>query len=153
MLASEKGGSQLPRKKTEDIVTTMVHENYWIKGHNCATTTLIVLSKLFNIPLEQQVLYSSRGMHGAGCFRAQCGLVEGTLMFFGILGTEKELGDPTIAGLCYKYAEEFTKKFGSLSCRDLRPEGFNDDDPPHLCEKLSVESILFSEQFITENLI
>lgn len=143
----------MPRKRTEDIVTTMVHENYWINGYNCATTTLIVLSELFNIPLEQQVLYASRGMYGAGGFRAQCGLVEGTLMFLGILGTEKGLDDTAIAGICYKYADEFTKEFGSLLCRDLRPEGFNDDDPPHLCEKLTIQSILFSERFITQNLL
>ena len=141
------------QKKTKDIVTTMVRENYWINDYNCATTTLIVLSELFNTPLEQQVLYASRGMYGAGGFRAQCGLVEGTLMFLGILGTEKELDNPAIAGLCYKYAEEFTKEFGSLLCRDLRPEGFNDDDPPHLCENLTVKSILFSKQFIADSLL
>jgi hypothetical protein len=52
----------------------MVHESYRINDYNCATTTLIVLSELFNIPLEQQVLYASRGMYGAGGFLAQCGL-------------------------------------------------------------------------------
>ncbi len=143
----------MPEKKIKNIVTTMVHENYWINDYNCATTTLIVLSELFNTPLEQQVFYASRGMYGAGGFRAQCGLVEGTLMFLGILGTEKGLDDPAIADLCYKYAEEFTKEFGSLLCRDLRPEGFDDDNPPHLCEDLTVKSILFSERFITVNLL
>jgi len=142
----------LPQKKIQDIVSTMVHENYWINEHNCATTTLIVLSELFDIPLNPQVLSASRGMHGAGKYGAQCGLVEGTLMFIGIIASERSLDSQRIETLCYDYACQFVNEFGSLLCRELRPEGFKSENPPHLCEDLTIKSILFSVKFISTNL-
>ncbi len=43
---------------------------------------------------------------------------------------------------------EFTERFHSLKCFDLRPNGFSENDPPHVCEKLTAETIEFSSEFI-----
>lgn len=51
---------------------------------------------------------------------------------------------------CYKYAEAFEKRFGSLRCYDLRPSGFTPDDPPHMCEKLTCDAVEFACQYIEE---
>lgn len=44
------------------------------------------------------------------------------------------------------YLEEQTI-FGSLSCYDLRPNGFSENDPPHVCERLTVNAIEFAREF------
>ena len=40
---------------------------------------------------------------------------------------------------------------GFLRCRELRPDGFNQSDPPHLCENLTAKTICFAWNFIREN--
>jgi hypothetical protein len=47
-------------------------------------------------------------------------------------------------------AEGFEKQFGSLSCRELRPEGFSSDNPPHICEDLSRRAIRFTTRCLAE---
>lgn len=116
------------------------------QGFNCAQTTLMVLSEKFRIKLEPQIISGSTGLNGAGRYRAQCGLVEGMLIFLGIyLATKNE--DPVLKA-CHLFASKFEEKFGSLSCSKLRPNGFNDDDPPHLCEELMVDAIKFDIDFL-----
>ena len=88
------------------------------------------------------------GMHGAGGFRGQCGLVEGALMFLGIYGKKLGKTDAEVVALCYDYGKTFTGTFGSLSCKELRPGGFREDDPPHLCEKLTCDAIGFTYNFL-----
>jgi len=129
-------------------ISERVHELYWNDDVNCARTMLICLCELYDIRLEQQTLNSAIGLHGAGGFRAQCGLVEGALMFIGIHFSDKGKPESDIVSLCYQYADEFTRRFGSLQCRDLRPGGFNPDDPPHLCEGLTCAAIEFAHQFV-----
>ncbi|MEE0734903.1 hypothetical protein [Monoglobus pectinilyticus] len=36
--------------------------------------------------------------------------------------------------ICYDYAEAFTDKSSALSCCQLRPNGFIENIPPHVCE-------------------
>ncbi len=136
----------------EKLIAARVHASYHLDDQNCVTTTLKILAEKCNLPLAGQVLDAAVGMHGAGGYRAQCGLVEGTLMFLGILGREKGLGDKEIIELCYRYAEGFEGKFSSLLCRELRPEGFAPDQPPHLCEGLSCRTVAFSAAFIDEHM-
>ena len=131
-------------------IASRVHELYWKDDINCARTMLICLGELYHIPIEQQTIKAAVGLHGAGGYRAQCGLVEGGLMFisvyFDYLGrTEEE----TVAA-CYSYAEAFDSHFGSLRCYDLRPTGFTSNDPPHMCEKLTCRAIEFAYQYIKE---
>ena len=125
-----------------------VHELYWKHDINCARTMLICLCELFDIDIEKQTLNSAIGLHGAGGFRAQCGLVEGALMFIGIYFSDKEKTEANIASICYKYADEFTQRFGSLKCYDLRPNGFSENDPPHACEEITGVAIEFTKEFI-----
>ena len=125
-------------------IKEQVHRLYWRDDLNCATTTLLVLAERYEIPLAPQVVHAALGMHGAGGFRAQCGLVEGALMFAGILGRTRGEADRASEAFCRGLAEKFQREFGSLLCRDLRPEGFHPDNPPHLCESLTVSAIAFN---------
>lgn len=133
----------------EEYIKNRVHDLYWKDDMNCARTTLICLSELFQIPIEQQTLWSAIGLHGAGKYRAQCGLVEGTLMFIGIYFHTLGKTENEIVSACYNFASEFDKRFGSLRCLELRPTGFSESDPPHKCECLTCEAIGFACQYIS----
>jgi len=110
------------------------------------------LAEKFSVNLHDQVLDAAIGNHGAGGFRAQCGLVEGALLFMGIYGRIRNLADKQIVGWCKQFASDFEKNLGSLQCRELRPEGFSPDNPPHLCEKLTCRTNEFAIAFIVERI-
>ena len=129
-----------------------VHELYWKHDINCARAMLTCLGELYGISIGKQTLNAAIGLHGAGGYRAQCGLVEGALMFIGIYFRDRGRNEDDIASLCYQYADEFTLKFGSLKCYDLRPDGFTENDPPHACEKLTGEAIVFADEFVTKQI-
>ncbi|MDR3543842.1 MAG: C-GCAxxG-C-C family protein [Desulfosporosinus sp.] len=131
-----------------DFINKRVHELYWNDDLNCATTTLITLSEIFHIKLCSQVVNAAIGMHGAGKYGAQCGLVEGSLMFIGIQGREKGLENENIVNKCNDFAKRFEDEFGSLNCRDLRPEGFKPNNPPHLCEERTKKAIMFTQKYL-----
>ena len=128
----------------EEFVQDRVHRYYWHDELDCAGTSLNILSEHFKLSLGAQVLQAAIGMHGAGCFGAQCGLVEGALMFLGIYGSQQGLTEEEIAESCYRFAEKFQQRFGSLLCREIRPEGFSPDNPPHVCASISEEAIIFT---------
>ena len=136
-----------PERPEAALIRRRVHELYWRYDANCATTTLDILSGLHGIELQTQVMQAAVGMHGAGGHRDQCGLVEGGLMLLGILGAARGLDREAIVEICCEYAEAFVGGFGSLLCRELRPEGFSPDNPPHLCEDLTVRAIGFTHDF------
>ena len=69
----------------KEYMKNRVHELYWNDDINCARAAIICLSELFEITIEQQTIWSAVGLHGAGGYRAQCGIVEGTLMFIGMI--------------------------------------------------------------------
>jgi len=125
-----------------------IHELYHDKDYNCARTTLLCLADYFQVEILDQTLKAATGMHGAGRFRAQCGLVEGALMFIGIYGDLKGYSDRKTAKLCYLFAEAFTARFGSLLCRELRPGGFQKTDPPHACEPFTRDTMRFTIEFL-----
>lgn len=133
-----------------DYIKEKVHELYYKYDINCARTTLVCLSELFGIKIEEQTCKAAVGLHGGGGFRGQCGLVEGGLMFIGIYFTYLEFDEKEIVSLCYDYSKSFTEQFGSLRCFDLRPGGFREDDPPHLCEELTCKAIDFTYRFIID---
>lgn len=128
-----------------------VHELYWNKDYNCTRTMLLCLGESFGTVIAPQTFHAAAGMHGAGRFRAQCGLVEGALMFIGIIGADLGRSDTDVESLCYRFAEIFTSRFGSLLCRDLRPGGFRPDDPPHACETLTVRAITLTRDFLKDS--
>ena len=134
----------------KEYMINRVHELYWDEDINCARTTIICLSELFEISLEPQTIWSAVGLHGAGGYRAQCGLVEGALMFIGIYLHMLGKTEDEIVSDCYNFASSFDKTFGSLRCFELRPTGFSESDSPHMCEKLTCNGIEFAYQYILE---
>ena len=134
----------------EALVRERVHSLYYDRDVNCARTTMLCLGELLGFHIEEQPYAAAVGMHGAGGFRAQCGLVEGALMMLGAYFGAKGVADGERADMCRRFAGQFRSRFGSLRCLELRPGGFNEWDPPHLCEELTVESILFVYEFMAE---
>lgn len=132
----------------DEYIKQRVSDSYWREDINCATTMLNILSELHEINLDRQVLNAAIGMHGAGGFGAQCGLVEGSLLLIGIWGKEKDLTTKAIINLCYCFAQEFEEEFGSLLCKQLRPQGFKPDNPPHLCEGLTNQAVKFTAEYL-----
>jgi C_GCAxxG_C_C family probable redox protein len=133
------------------LIDERVHEYYWKHDYNCATTMLLILAEICVIKLQQQTLDAAVAMHGAGRYGAQCGLVEGALMFIGIYGRQKQKTDERIETECYSFADVFEKEFGSLKCKELRPEGFSPDNPPHLCEGLTKRAVRFALDYVISN--
>lgn len=138
-----------------EFVKNRISEYYRNEGLNCVATTLEILSEKFDFEIQQQLLDAASGMNGAGNYGAQCGLVEGMLMFLGARGKVNGLSDEEIKFECFNYAEKFESEFKSLRCSVLRPEGFNPENPPHICEPLTNKAIEFAIDFIkhkqTEN--
>ena len=131
----------------KDIINTRVHEYYWEYDYSCAITSLKILTEIFDVETNPQILSAAFGLN-AGRNRLQCGLVQGTLMFLGIYYKNKNLGPNEIANICHKYINLFQDEFGSIECKELRPQGFSPDNPPHLCEQLTKNAIYFAAQFI-----
>jgi C_GCAxxG_C_C family probable redox protein len=125
-----------------------VAQYYWEEDLNCATTTLKILSERLNIEVSDQVFSAATGMHGAGEYGAQCGLVEGTLMFLGIFAQHNNYPKDLAVTCCYEFARAFETAFTSLQCNVLRPEGFKENNPSHLCESLTCRAVEFSISFI-----
>lgn len=80
-----------------------VHLAYWNKDLNCANTTLECLSSIFETQVDSQLYKAAVGLHGAGGYRAQCGLVEGVLLFIGLY-----------SDICDKTTDEAVALFMSL---------------------------------------
>jgi len=146
MISEEHQESDLTPVK--ERVKEIVHEAYWERDDNCATTSLYALSLLFDVPVTEEVWAAALGLWGAGGHGAQCGLVEGPLMFLGIYGTYFGYTRDTIEDWCRRFAAKFEHEFGSLNCSTLRPEGFTKENPPHICEELSVKAIMMAWKFI-----
>ncbi len=132
-----------------DIVRQKVSQFYWIHDRNCATTALSILSEIFKIDLNAQTVDSALAMHGAGKYGAQCGLVEGTIMFMGIFGRQNQIQDDVTIDACRELAGKFESRFGSLLCKVLRPEGFNTENQLHICEPITCEAIEFAAFYIS----
>lgn len=129
-------------------IARRVHELYWNHDFNCARTMLYCLAEAFDLSIHPQLWQAAAGMHGAGGWRAQCGLVEGALLFMGVHYAQSGVQDRDIAQACRTFAAAFTDRFASLTCRDLRPGGFQKSDPPHMCETLTVDAIDFTAGFL-----
>lgn len=131
-----------------NIINEKVHKYYWEDDINCATTVLKTLANIYKIDLNFQVIDAAIGMHGAGKFGAQCGLVEGSLMFIGIWGRKNGYESDSIVNYCHSFANKFQDDFGSIVCRDLRPQGFKPDNPSHICEEITKKAIKFTLNYI-----
>lgn len=130
------------------FVENRVDKYYFVDDVNCAVATLKILGEKFDISIDDQLVRAVTGFPGAGRYGAQCGLVGGMLLFIGIRGHETKIGEDDIRKRCNRFAGEFEKEFGSLSCSVLRPEGFKPEQPPHLCRDLTCRSVEFCIDFI-----
>lgn len=119
----------------KEYITKRVHELYWNDNINCARTALTCLSELFQTVIEPQTIWSAVGLHGAGGYRAQCGLVEGTLMFIGIYFHILGKTECETVSACYHFASAFDKEFGSLRCFELQPYRFFTKTIRRTCRK------------------
>jgi len=131
-----------------EFIKTRVARYYWEEDINCATTVMRILSEVFNIELSDQVISAATGMHGAGEYGAQCGLVEGGLMFLGIFTTHNGYSRDATVECCFEFAQAFESNFSSLQCSVLRPEGFKRTNPPHICEPLTCRAVEFTLSFV-----
>ncbi len=138
--------------RMKNLINNRVHEYYWNQNLNCAVTTIKILSELYPIEINAQVMDASTGMNGAGRFGSQCGLVEGVLMFIGIYGIHKGIQKEKIIDLCNNFSKGFQQNFGSLLCRELRPQGFSSSNPPHLCEDITKRAVSYSVEFIAKSI-
>lgn len=128
-----------------------IYQYFVTEGLNCAQTSLRILAEEYPLSLPPEVEQSALGLNGGGKYRGQCGLVEGPLLFLGILGSRKQKSRDEINAVCHEYAQQFETKYGSLSCRDLRPEGFREGLPPNLCLPLALKTIPFALKFMEES--
>jgi C_GCAxxG_C_C family probable redox protein len=114
--------------------------------------TLKLLDEVYHVSLNSQVMEAAHGMNGAGRYGAQCGLVEGMIMFLGILARQRGMTYDQTQQLCRAYAEQFENRFGSLLCGVLRPEAKSAArDPEHACEELKIQAILMDLDFLNRN--
>jgi len=137
----------------ESHVRDRVHHFYHEAGINCSVGTLSLLSDIFDVKLEEQVYDSAVAMHGAGKYGAQCGILEGGIMFISIYAKQNGLKKKDIVPIVYDWAALFEKEMGSLVCRGLRPYPFTAEDAPkHLCEPLTVKGLGLAVNFIKDRL-
>jgi len=129
-----------------DILEKM-HYYYVEQGLNCAEATIIVLSEKFDLLINQQVMAAAIGMNGAGGSGAQCGLIEGSLMFLGILGVVKNATKDEIKAVIQNYTKLFNDKFHSLNCNFIKPENEYESKK---CRDLAKESVQFCFEYIIE---
>ncbi|SDE30432.1 C-GCAxxG-C-C family protein [Sporomusa acidovorans] len=135
----------------QELINARVHDYYWKDDFSCAVTTLKILSEIYNLELQPQVIEAVFGLNAGRC-GLQCGLVEGTLLFIGMYGRKKQTDNTAVVALCRLFCQEFQEQFGSMLCSQLRPEGFSPSNPPHLCEQLTKQAVLFSMEFIEKNI-
>ncbi len=135
---------------SEEFVQRRIDQYFCDQELTCTISTLRILSEHFNVDVPPAVYDAATGMHGAGQYGAQCGLVEGALMFLGVVGRQRGFDEDDIVNACHDYAAYFDKRLGSLICAVLRPEGFSDDNPPHLCRDRACVALLMDIEFITK---
>lgn len=136
----------------KEYIAKSVNDAYSIDDLPCSVTTLKTINALYRLDIPDEVIDASWGFNGAGQYGAQCGLVEGALMLLSLMCKRKNIDREAADKIFFDFATEFEKKFGSLICRVLRPEGFSDDLPPNLCEKRTVDSITFVAEFMESRL-
>jgi hypothetical protein len=142
--------SESNEKDILDFVNNRIEEEYHDLETPCSSTTIKILAELFQVEIDDQVYISADALSGQHQYNPVCGLLNGSLMFMNLLGKNLYYEFEEIRDLCYNFSLEFRKHFGSENCSVLRPEGFKEDNPPHICEPLTNRSILFTIEFIAK---
>jgi len=135
----------------EELVTARVENMYHDQELSCVHAVLKILAELFDIEVTEQIFAASAGMYGGGGeYGAQCGLVQGGILFLGLLGSRRGMDREAIGKSCHALSAQAEAELGSLLCREVRPEGFAEDNPPHLCEPRTVQSIVSTARFLAD---
>ena len=145
-----KQNEKIRSTSLRDFIAEGVRQAYHGEDIPCVPTSLRILGQLFDIEISGDVYTACWGLNGAGLYGAQCGLVEGALMILSMLCHRYKMDTDGISRVCSNFASDFEDRFGSLLCRELRPEGFTNDQPPHLCEERTVAAIVFAAEFIED---
>jgi len=120
---------------TDALIRQRVQE-YFVEGdHNCAMTALKVLSEIFEVPLEPQVIDAASSLPGAGGTGELCGLVSGTLMFIGVWGRRKGFHREAFEPVAKGFTEGVHERLGSVRCEALESDG---------CGALAEEVLIFA---------
>jgi len=135
----------------QELINARVHDYYWHEDLSCAVTTLKILSELYYPEIHPQVIDAAFGLNAGRC-GSQCGLVEGTLLFIGSYEKYRDISNAQLTETCREFCTQFQTCFGSLLCNELRPQGFNLENPPHLCENITKQAIAFSVEYIGQKL-
>ena len=126
----------------ENKIKELVKEAYWVRDENCCIALIKTISDIFSLDISGELISAAAALPGAGRFGAQCGLITGGIMIIGIIGKSQQKSNDEIRNISYNYSKMFFEKYYSLMCKELRPQGFASDNPPHLCEKLTVEAAI-----------
>ncbi len=102
---------------------------------NCSQSVFSVFAKNLGLELDTALKVASAFGGGMGRRQHTCGAVTGALMAIGLrygMGTEGEVArKEKTYQLAGQFMDEFTRRHGSLSCRDLL-EGLSMTDPDDL---------------------
>jgi hypothetical protein len=135
----------------EQLVAARVENMYHDLDLSCVHTTLHILEEVFDTPIAPETYDSCAGMlGGGGLYGGQCGLIQGGIIFISLLCARRGLDKDTLTQHCYDYSARSVKELGSLLCREIRPEGFSDDNPPNLCEPRTVQNIIATVRFVAD---
>ncbi len=111
--------------------------------------SLRLLEEVYSLKIHSQVFDSALGMNGAGRYGAQCGLVEGFLMFIGVWIRSNGISDEKGKNICCDFAASFENKFHSLLCSELRPIALLEArNPDHACEELKIKAMLSGLEYM-----
>ena len=125
------------------------------RSMNCTGTAMSTVpepccslpGRAVRVTYEPQTLNAAVGLHGAGGYRAQCGLVRQSHVCRSLFKWAW-LGGGAIVSACYRFAEAFSGEFGSLTCSICVRADFSPDDPPHRCEALTCRAVEFTYKFM-----
>jgi len=134
----------------QEYIARRVEQEYHDLDTPCTPTTIKILSEVFKLELPKELVELSFALSGISKHGAQCGLVEGVLVMIGLIGHRQGLDKEVLAEICSDFLKQYDQKHGSLRCKELRLGGFNDDDPPNLCEGLTATSITDAALFLSE---
>jgi C_GCAxxG_C_C family probable redox protein len=123
----------------------------WDKGFNCAESALRGVCYGMGIRLPEIALKISTPF-GGGVGRCEdiCGALSGSVMGIGaVLGRIEANGDKwTSYNATKQLYEQFTKEFGSPSCKQLRQGDFNSREHEARCKNFTLEAVRMSYRIL-----
>jgi C_GCAxxG_C_C family probable redox protein len=123
----------------------------WDKGFNCAESALRGVCYGMEIRLPEVALKISTPF-GGGVGRCEdiCGALSGSVMGIGAaLGRNDANGDKwTSYNATKKLYEQFTKEFGSPSCKQLKQGDFKSREHEARCKNFTLEAVRMSYRIL-----